>query len=148
VYNVRKEAPGVALVQERDEVPAVDRVPNPTKAGLVQRVSDIVFQIFEILLVVAVVKSIGEMLCLRRIHQDRADRIEVLFLEHELAVVEVQVDQLLGLSTKPLKLSGSGRPLNTPLPIGTSTSIPSSGDAVGATANSAVSVSRLSQLSH
>jgi hypothetical protein len=148
VYNVRKEAPGVALVQERDEVPAVDRVPNPTKAGLVQRVSDIVFQIFEILLVVAVVKSIGEMLCLRRIHQDRADRIEVLFLEHELAVVEVQVDQLLGLSTKPLKLSGSGRPLNTPLPIGTSTSIPSSWDAVGATANSAVSVSRLSQLSH
>jgi len=103
---------------------------------------------FEILLVVAVVEGIGEMLCLRRIHQDWAHRIEVLFLEHELAVVEVQVDQLLGLSTKPLKLSGSGKPLNAPLPTGTSTSIPSSGDAVGATANSAVSVSQLSQLSH
>ena len=42
----------------------------------------------------------------------------------------------------------SSRRLNAPPPTGMSTSIPSSGDAVGAIGNPAGSVSRLSQLSH
>ena len=56
---------------------------------------------------------------------------------------------LPGPQRSPVRNLGRDRQaVNAPPPTGTRTAIPSSGDAVGAIGNPAVSVSRLSQLSH